>query len=124
MVAGYENYLAQILQCLENDNPIAHIKTTQLVKGDAGKTIKTYLEANPETLISLAYFDMDVYTPTKECLLAIKPHLVKGAVIGFDELNFHAFSGETLALQEVFGANNFRIQRAAFGAVPSYWIFE
>lgn len=124
VVNGYEHYLAQILQCLENENPIAHIKTTHLVKGDATKTIKIYLKEHPETIISMAYFDFDIYTPTKECLLAIKPHLAKGAVIGFDELNFQAFPGETLALQEVFGLGAYKIQRSPFGVLQSYLIFE
>lgn len=124
VVKGYENYLAQILQCLENENPIAHIKTTHLVKGDASKSIKTYMKEHPETIISMAYFDFDIYTPTKECLLAIKPHLTKGSVIGFDELNFQAFPGETIAVQEVLGLSSYKIQRSPFGVLQSYIIFE
>lgn len=124
VVKGYENYLAQVLQCLENENPIAHIKTTHLVKGDASKSIKAYLKEHPETIISMAYFDFDIYTPTKECLLAIKPHLTKGSVIGFDELNFQAFPGETIAVQEVLGLSSYKIQRSPFGVLQSYIIFE
>ena len=124
LLKGYENYLSQILQCLENENPIAHIKTTHLVKGDASKSIKTYLKEHPETIISMAYFDFDIYTPTKECLLAIKPHLTKGSVIGFDELNFQAFPGETIAVQEVLGLSSYKSQRSPFGVLQSYIVFE
>lgn len=42
---------------------------------------------------------------------AILPHLTKGSVIGFDELNFHAFPGETLALKEVLGLGKYSIRR-------------
>jgi len=124
VVSGYEKYLEKVLQCLENENPISHIKTTGLVKGDASRSIREYLKTHPETIVSMAYFDFDIYTPTKECLLAIKPHLTKGSVIGFDELNFHAFPGETLALQEVLGLNNVRLQRSPFGVLQSYLIVE
>lgn len=64
-----------------------------MVKGDATVTIKKYLKDNPETIIAFAYFDFDIYEPTKVCLEAILPHLTKGAVIGFDEINFHDYPG-------------------------------
>jgi len=36
-------------------------------KGDASVEMK-YLYDNPETIIALAYFDFDLYQPTKKCL--------------------------------------------------------
>jgi hypothetical protein len=59
-----------------------------------------YLENNPETIIAFAYFDFDLYEPTKICLEAILPHSTKGAIIGFDEINSHIFPGETKALMK------------------------
>ncbi len=121
---NYEEYLQKLLRCLENENPISHIPTTDLVKGDATKTIHEYLKKHPETILSMVYFDFDIYKPTKECLQAIKPHLTKGAVVGFDELNFHAFPGETLALKEVFGLSTVSLQRSQFGVHQSYIILD
>ncbi len=40
---GYEQYLARLLDYHENDCPVAHIKKHELVKGDAGTTIREYL---------------------------------------------------------------------------------
>jgi hypothetical protein len=122
--AGYEEYLAGILNYHEKQSPISHIKKYELIKGDATKTIKTYLTDNPETIIAFAYFDFDIYEPTKICLEAILPHLTKGAVIGFDELNFHTFPGETKAFDEVLGINKYKIYRDRNNPVPSYIIFE
>ena len=65
---NYENYLNEIMECHEQDNPLSHIKKFSIIKGDANITVQDYLEANPETIISLAYFDFDLYHPTKECL--------------------------------------------------------
>ncbi|MEM7393490.1 MAG: crotonobetainyl-CoA--carnitine CoA-transferase, partial [Verrucomicrobiota bacterium] len=121
---NYESYLEQVLGCLEQENPIAHIPTTQLVKGDASETVQTYLKEHPETIVSMAYFDFDIYEPTRACLEAIKPHLVKGSVLGFDELNFHAFPGETRAFKEVFDLGACRLQRSPFGVLQSYMVME
>jgi len=120
----YEEYLKKVLEYHESESPISHIKKHELVKGDASLTLKEYLTKNPETIIALAYFDFDIYKPTRDCLELIKNHLTKGSVIGFDELNVHEFPGETLALNEVFGINKFRIRRSHISPQQSYILFE
>ena len=120
----YENYLAQILALQEALNPIGHLKKFELVKGDACETIPAYLKAHPETIISLAIFDFDIYKPTKAALEAVKPHLMKGSILVFDELADDIFPGETIALQEVFGLNNCRVQRMPMTARVSYMEIE
>jgi hypothetical protein len=121
---GYEEYLAQVLDYHEQESPISHVKKYELVKGDASVQIAKYLKDNPETIVALAYFDMDMYEPTKKCLEAIRSHLTKGSVIGFDELNLHDFPGETQALKEVLGLDRYRIQRSPHGSVASYLVVE
>jgi hypothetical protein len=121
---SYENTLSKILDYHESNSPISHIKKYELVKGDASVTINEYLNKNPETIIAFAYFDFDVYKPTKDCLEAILPHLSKGAIIGFDELNYHEFPGETLAFREVLGLNNYIIHHAANDPLISYVVFD
>jgi hypothetical protein len=120
---GYQEYLESVLQYHQSESPISHKKKFELVQGDATVTIHEYLKRHPETIISLAYFDFDIYRPTKACLEAIKPHLAKGSIIGFDELNFESFPGETIAFKEVLGINNYTIHRDAFNPLCSYIIF-
>jgi hypothetical protein len=72
----------------------------------------------------LAYFDFDIYLPTKKCLEAIKDRLTKGSILAFDELNCPEFPGETIALQEVFGVNHFSIKRSILSPLCSYIVFE
>lgn len=120
----YENTLKKILDYHAFESPVNHIKRHEVVKGDASKTIKKYLKNNSQTLISLAYFDMDIYKPTKDCLKAIMPHLTKGSIIGFDEPNSKDFPGETLAIREVFGNLNFKIKQSKFSAGSGYIILE
>lgn len=121
---NYENYLTEILEYHQQESPIPHLKKYELIKGDASQTIHQYLEKNPETIIAFAYFDFDIYEPTYECLKAIKPHLTKGSILGFDELNCHAFPGETLALKEVFGLENIEIKRSPLSARESYIVIQ
>ena len=74
--------------------------------------------------MALAYFDFDLYKPTRKCLEAIKPCLVKGSVLGFDELNDPDAPGETVALKEVFGLNNVRLRRHSRVSRTSYFVVE
>lgn len=121
---NYEKYLEEILDYHESESPISHKKKYELVKGDATETIHKYLKINPQTIISMAYFDFDIYKPTKECLQAILPHLTKGSVIGFDELNFKPFQGETIALKEILGLDKYKIRRSPLSPLQSYIIIE
>jgi len=121
---NYEDFLKEVLDCNQMESPLNHVDKIEICKGDAPVQLKAYLERNPQTIIAFAYFDFDIYAPTVECLNMIKPHLVKGSVIGFDELNDPGFPGETLALQEAFKLNNVRLRRSRFSAMQSYFIVE
>jgi hypothetical protein len=124
IVPNYEEYLEKILLYQESESPINHKIKFGLIKGDASKTIVKYLSDHPETIISFAYFDFDLYKPTLDCLKAILPHLSKGAVIGFDELNLSQFPGETIAFKEVFKLDKVKINRNRHNPLPSYIIYE
>lgn len=120
----YDRYLDKIMDCQEQESPLSHLKKYEIVKGDAAVKIEEYLKRNPETIIALAYFDMDLYEPTAKCLSAIKDYLTRKSVIGFDELNEHLFPGETLALKEVFGLDRYPIHRYPYNARTSYVIVD
>ncbi len=121
---NYIEYLEKIMRYHEETNPLSHIKKYEIVAGDATRKINNYLRKNPETIVALAYFDFDIYEPTKKCLMAIKPHLVKGSLLAFDELNDHDSPGETIALKEVFGLNNIKLKRYPYTSRTSYFVFQ
>jgi Macrocin-O-methyltransferase (TylF) len=121
---GYEQYLNRLLDYHEQENAMGHIKKHELVKGDVTITTEQYLKKHPETIIALAYFDLQLYEPTKKCLEVIKPHLTRGSVIAMDEINCREFPGETLALKEVWGLDKLRIIRSQFLPDRSYIIFD
>jgi hypothetical protein len=117
---GYDSYLRAVLDCHEQESPVAHIPKYELVKGDAVETLPSYLEAHPETVVALAYFDLDLYEPTRACLEALRPHLTRGSVLGFDELNCPQFPGETLAVREVLGLDGLRLERSPLVSYPAF----
>ncbi|MEO7423951.1 MAG: TylF/MycF/NovP-related O-methyltransferase [Fibrobacteria bacterium] len=121
---NYLDFLEKILACHEKFNPIPNIRKHQLVKGDATKTFKKYLEEHPETIVAFAYFDFDIYEPTKVCLELLKDRLTKGSVIGFDEINNPNWPGETMALKEVLGLGTYRIQRLPYMPTSSFIVIE
>jgi hypothetical protein len=103
---GYENFLGGVLGIHESLNPLSHLRKYEIVKGDAVKTVPEYFRRHPETMISLAIFDFDIYEPTKVALEVAKSHLFKGSLLVFDELCDDVFPGETLALRDVFGSEH------------------
>lgn len=121
---GYEQHLEKVMAYHEKESPISHLKKYEIVKGDVMDTLPAYLERHPETVVALAYFDLDIYHPTKKCLELIRSRITKGTVIGFDEVNYGEFPGETRALQEVFGLDKYRLRRSPMSGTSSYIIIE
>jgi len=121
---GYEEYLESVLATREQEGTLAHIQKFELVKGDASETVGKYLAMNQETIVALAYFDMDIYAPTKAVMEAIKPYLCRGSVVVLDELADDYFPGETLALREVFGVNSLRLVHTTYSSKRAYFVWE
>lgn len=122
---NHVEFLSRLLEVRKVLAPLQGPTRTSLVVGDASETLKDYLKANTETIIAMAHFDMDIYKPTKDCLELILPRMPKGAIIAFDELNYSIAPGETVALDEVLGIRNIRIQRSArFSGAGSYIILD
>lgn len=121
---GYYDYLNNLMKQRELNEPLDHIKKYELIKGDAIVELRKYLDDNPQTIIALIYFDFDLYKPTKECLEMIKPHVIKGSVIAFDELNDDDSPGETLALRESKGLYNVGLRRLPNVARSSYFVVD
>ncbi len=124
VVADWQENLEGLLEFHSQNAPIANKKKHRLIKGDATKTLPYYLQQHPETVVALAYFDFDIYAPTRECLEAILPHLTKGSIIAFDELNVEEFPGETIAVREVLGLSRYAIRRDPSSPLTSYVVID
>ena len=122
---GYDQELAKTLSLRQQLDPLPDLRRAEICKGDAVEQLAAYLERHPETIVALAYFDLDIYEPTKGCLELLKPYLTKGSVMAFDELNFFKAPGETLALKEVFPLDSIRIRRSVrYSGQPAFFTIE
>lgn len=120
----YEAYLGAVLELQEQEAPLNHLRKHEVVKGDVCQTVPAYLQRQPETVIALAYFDLDLYEPTLCCLRAIRPYITRGTVLAFDEANDAATPGETVALREGLGLDRFALRRYRHNARTSYLVVE
>lgn len=114
---GYREWLERLLELHGGD--------VALCAGDVRVTLPAYLVERPETIVSLAVLDLDLYAPTKAVLETLVPHLVPGSVLVFDELDNRRYPGETLAVREVMPG--LVLRRSAAGAAGdgmSYAVYE
>lgn len=120
----WEESLERLLSQHEALGPRPHVRRFELVKGDVVQTVPAWLEAHPESLIALAYFDLDIYRPTRDALRAVLPRLSRGSILAFDELCLEAFPGETLALREVLDMRQHRLVRSPGSGNQSYIVWS
>jgi hypothetical protein len=118
--AGYPEHLRDVLDAHEDGEHLRHIRRTLLVQGDVRDTLPRYLEQNPQTLIALAYFDLDLYESTRDTLRAVLPYLSQGSVLAFDQLGHAKWPGETAALRDVLGSRHARLNLIQGRATPAY----
>lgn len=124
VTANYSSYLTELMALRETQSPLPEVRKFEIIQGNAPERLEQYLKEHPETIVALAYFDMDLYQPTVDCLTLIKDRLTKGSIIGFDELNHAVFPGETTAVREVLGLNNVRLRRSPWSGDESYLVVE
>jgi len=112
--AGYQPFIEELLKVHEAANAFGHLTSGhELIRGDVTLTAPEYFQARPELLVAFAFFDMGPYEPTLAALKAIRPHLIPGSVILFDELTWPGAPGEAIAFKEVFHPSDYRLEKCA-----------
>lgn len=53
-----------------------------------------------------------------------EPYNYNRKIVGFDELNYNKFPGETIALSEVLGLDKYSIKRSPISPLQSYVVVE
>lgn len=120
---NYDQFLQDHLRFHEKLNPLSHIDKSFVLKGDAVMQLKKLIKESPELVVSMIYFDFDLYEPTLKCIEILKPRMVKGSIIAFDEANDPDSPGETEAIMKSFGLNKICLQRHPYASRISYFIF-
>jgi Macrocin-O-methyltransferase (TylF) len=116
----YLHHLREVLDTHEEGEHLGHIQRTLFIEGDVRDTLPRYLGQNRHTIIALAYFDLDLYQPTRDILEAIRPHLTKGSILAFDELAHAKWPGETAALRDTLGLDYGALCIIPGRATPAY----
>jgi len=110
---GYEE-IQKGIELLDLNRPLGHIPKGTCVTGILPDSLRGYLREHPETIVSLANFGLGLYEPTRTILELIKPRLVKGSVIVFEDLNQSTWPGETKAFLEVFEPHSVTLNRLPY----------
>lgn len=86
------------------------LDNVRLVKGMVQDTVPGWLAEQRQGPLIFAHLDLDTYTPTRFVLDAIRPRLVPGSVLLFDELyGYPGWRGhEWRALNEALPADSYR----------------
>ncbi|NYT92591.1 class I SAM-dependent methyltransferase [Salinispora sp. H7-4] len=121
---GYPTYLREILEAHEQSEFFGHVtQRSVLVQGDVRETVPRYLEENPQTVIALAYLDLDLYEPTRAVLEAILPRLTRGSIVAFDEVDNPKWPGENVAVREVLGLDHAPLRLLPGRPAPAYLVW-
>ena len=106
----------------DEDRFLGQVPRVELIVGDVEQTLPAFIDANPQLLIAMVYFDLCLYRPTRAALEALWPLMPKGSVMAFDQLAFPEFPGETRAALDVIGAAELDLRRFPFESQVSYLI--
>jgi 3-O-methyltransferase len=115
-------HLREVLAAHEAGDPVSHVQRTFVVQGDVRETLPAYLEDNPETVIGMAFLDLDLYEPTRDVLRAIRPHLAKGSIVAFDELGHPRWPGVTAAIRETLGLEQVTLHQLPLREQPVIYL--
>jgi Macrocin-O-methyltransferase (TylF) len=116
--------LRRLVQIYDSNRFLGHVDKVHLVRGDAEKTIPSFLEEHPHLVVSLLFLDFDLYTPTRVALEQFVPRMPKGAVLAFDELDNPIWPGETKAVLDTLGLGRLPLRRLGWDPYIGYAVVE
>lgn len=96
------------------NRPLGHVSKGSIVEGLLPDSCAQYLEAHPETIVAMGNFGLGLYEPTLKVLKLIKPRLIRGSLLVFEDLNQATWPGETRALFEIFDPKTISISRVPY----------
>jgi len=113
--------IRQAIDLYDMNRAAGHMKRTEIVEGDATKTVPEYVDQHPELTIALLYLDFDIYEPTKTALTHFLPLVCKGGIVAIDEFNYDKFAGETQAVKEVLNIQEIELKRFNYSPFVAYF---
>lgn len=120
LTSDYPRHLRDVLDVHEQGEHLGHIQRSLIIQGDVRETLSRYLADNPHTVVALACFDLDLYEPTRQVIDALRPYLVRGSVLAFDQLAHAKWPGETVAVRDTLGTEHSAMRTLPGRATPAY----
>lgn len=106
--------LREGIELYDLNRPLGHVTKGSIVDGSLPESCQGHLETHPETIVAMANFGLGLYEPTLNLLRLIKPRLIRGSLLVFEDLNQATWPGETQALLEVFEPEKISISRVPY----------
>jgi hypothetical protein len=120
LAADVYDELEQLVEIYDSTRYLGHVAKVKMVRGDATRTIPTFIDDNPHLVVSLLYMDFDLYAPTQTALKHFLPRMPAGAILAFDELDNPLWPGETIAMLEAHAERRLRLERVEFDPYISF----
>jgi hypothetical protein len=111
---GYGKHISEIVRLQRQASGLPGDARVHVWAGDAVERFEDFLVDNPHALIALAFFDMDIFEPTRRLLERIGERMTAGSIVVFDQLNCAAYPGETLAALEALDLARVKLTRSRF----------
>lgn len=84
---GYAAYLERLLALHEQNNAMGHnFGKHRVIAGDVRETVPRFFMEHPNEFVSLAFFDLNSYEPTRAAFGSVYERLVPGGVVAFWQL--------------------------------------
>ena len=100
---GDKESMEYLIQAFQLENRI------NLIEGDALNTIPKFFSKEKPFLVSMAYFDFDLYEPTNIAWKYVKKYLSRGSLLVFDEgLDRERWEGEFKVVEEIIQDSDFK----------------
>jgi Macrocin-O-methyltransferase (TylF) len=123
---SYVDYLKALLVLHEQNNAMGHNNGKhKVIAGDCRNTIPQFFKDVPGEVVSLAFFDVNAFDPTKAAFQEVYERTVPQGVIAFWQLSRESMPAEAMVYkQEILGKLRHRIRRSRFYPGLTYIIKE
>lgn len=110
---SYGEYLAHLLTLHERSNAMGNYNGKHsVIAGDCLETIPGFFRDNPNEFVSLAFFDVNAYEPTKQGFEEVWKRLVPGGVVAFWQLTRNSVPAEgRVFLESIMPLGDFELKR-------------
>jgi hypothetical protein len=117
----WQEKLNSILELHKRDSPLPHLVHVETIKVNVADTWIPFISSRPHLSIAMAYFDLDLYSPTKFLLEHVFDLIPKGGLVVFDQFSTRLFPGETTAIQETLKIKNIPLRRSPLSPTAAWF---